>query len=225
MKHRVFVAIACVALLAAVSSTFAGRPDKEWKDWFGHFSGGYSLAQGDLGDFVDDDWTIAGGATYWPETWPVGLDLELAYNDFGINRQTLDDINESLPEDSDELTGGGVEIWSLTTDFIWSPGTNRVSPYLAGGVGVYWLETQLTSPGVLIYPPICGFWWCYPGGAVPGDIVKASESSTELGLNLGIGLNMEMKNGSQLYFEAKYHWVDSDPQRAEYVPITIGYRW
>jgi opacity protein-like surface antigen len=113
----------------------------------------------------------------------------------------------------------------MTADFIWSPGTGSVSPYIIGGVGVYRLEAELTSPGVIIYPPVCGWWWCIPGGVAPGTVVQASESSTDAGLNLGIGLNWELSSGSQLYLEAKYHYVDSDPQETTYVPVVIGYRW
>ena len=225
MNRKLFVPITCVALLLACTSSFAGRPDKGPKSWFGHLSGGYSLAQSDFGEFVDDDWTFAGGATYWPDTWAIGLDFELAYNDFSLPSQVIQDINDQLPPLSDELTGGGVEIWTLTTNFLWSPGSGRVSPYVTGGVGVYWLDVSLTSPGVLYYPPICGYWWCVPGGVAPGTVVRASESSTNAGVNLGVGLNWELMSGSQVYLEVKYHYIDSDPQETTYVPVVIGFRW
>jgi opacity protein-like surface antigen len=215
----------CVALLLVSTSSFAGRPDKSWKSWFGHFSGGYTVAQGDFGDYVDDDWTLAGGATYWPESWPIGIDLELAWNEFDANSGVIQAINEGLPPQSAQISGGSVEDWSVTADFIWSPDTGSVSPYIAGGIGAYYLQAELTSPGVIYYPPICGWWWCVPGGAVPGSIVQSSESSWNVGVNLGIGINFELGMGSQVYIEAKYHYVDSDPQEVTYVPIMIGYRW
>jgi opacity protein-like surface antigen len=183
------------------------------------------MAQGDFGTFVDDDWTLAGGATYWPESWPVGLDLELAWNDFDANSDVIRDINQELPNGSDEITGGSVSIWSVTADFIWSPDTGTISPYIVGGVGAYRLESELTSPGVILYPPFCTWYWCYPGGVAPGTVVEASNTSTNVGYNLGIGLNWEMTMGSQLYLEAKYHYVDSDPRETTYVPFVIGYRW
>jgi len=225
VRRSLLVPFICVALVLAGTSSFAGRPDKSWKKWFGHFSGGYSLAQGDFGDFVDDNWTLAGGATYWPETWPVGIDLELAWNDFDANSGVIQDINDQLPPGSDEITGGSVEIWSVTADFIWSPDTGSVSPYIAGGIGAYRLEAEVTSPGVVLYPPICGWWWCLPGGAAPGTIVQGSETQTKAGVNLGIGLSWELTMGSQVYLEAKYHYIDSDPRETTYVPIVIGYRW
>jgi len=225
VRRKLLVPIICVVLLLAVTTSFAGRPDKSWKSWFGHFSGGYTLAQGDFGDFVDDDWTLAGGATYWPENWPVGLDLELAWNEFDANPQVLQQINDVLPPQSSQITGGNSEIWSVTADFLWSPGEGSVSVYVAGGVGAYYVRTQLGSPGTIIYPPVCGWYWCYPGGAFAGTVVKASDSSTYVGGNLGIGLNFELSMGSQIYIEAKYHYIDSDPRETTYVPIMVGYRW
>jgi opacity protein-like surface antigen len=219
--------IICLALLLAATSSFAGRPDKSWKNWFGHVSGGYSMPQGDFADVVDDDWTFAGGATYWPETWPVGIDIELAYNDWDVTSEALREFNEQQPPGGNTLTGGGVDIWSLTADFIWSPGRGRVSPYIMGGLGVYRLRGRLTSTGLVFVPPTCDPWWgwCRPGGWVPGQIVEQSVSSTDIGYNVAIGLNFEMSSGSQMFLEAKYHYEDSDPLETTFLPIVIGYRW
>jgi len=225
VRRKLLVPFICLAFLLVSTSAFAGRPDKSWKSWFGHFSGGYTVAQGDFGDFVDDDWTLAGGATYWPESWPVGIDLELAWNDFDANSDVIQSINEVLPPQSSQINGGSVESWSVTADFIWSPDTGSVSPYIVGGIGAYYLQTEFTSPGVIYYPGFCGWWWCVPGGVAPGTVVQASDSSWNAGLNLGIGINFELGMGSQVYLEAKYHYVDSDPQEVTYVPIMIGYRW
>jgi opacity protein-like surface antigen len=225
VRRNLFVFFICLAFAAVGTSTFAGRPDKSWKKWFGHFSGGYTMAQGDFGDLVDDDWTLAGGATYWPENWPVGLDLELSWNDLDVSSDAIQAINNALEPPSDELTGGGVSIWSVTTDFVWSPGKGSFSPYIVGGIGVYRLDAELTSSGLIYYPPICGWWWCVPGGVGEGSIVEADASSTDFGVNLGIGLNWELTMGSQIYVEAKYHYVDSDPVETTFIPFVIGYRW
>ena len=39
------------------------------------------MAQGDLGNVLEDGWNIAGGATYKPSEWPLGIVMELGYND------------------------------------------------------------------------------------------------------------------------------------------------
>lgn len=230
MRRKLLAPIICMALLLAVTSSFAGRPDKSWKNWFGHVSGGYSMAQGDFADIVDDDWTLAGGATYWPETWPIGIDLELGYNDFDLSSAAIKAINDAIdadPENDGDISGGNIDIWSVTADAIWSPGKGRVSPYIMGGVGAYYLDGKITSTGLVYYPPVCDpyFWWCYPGGVGPGTIVRGSESTTKFGWNVGIGINWEMGSGSQLFLEAKYVSIDTDRQATEYIPVVIGYRW
>ena len=63
-------ALACLVCLSffSLTPTFAGRPDKEWKKWFGHISGGWSFQRGDSGDVLDDDFIhhLAGKvATGW----------------------------------------------------------------------------------------------------------------------------------------------------------------
>ena len=208
-----------------------GRPDKSWKSWFGHIGGGYSLAQGDFGDHVDDGFYLNAGATYWPEDWVIGIDLDLAYSDYDINRETIDHINDLLELDGQtgSIERGGVDSWQLTTNAQWSPTTGGgVGFYLTGGVGVYRLEGQLKTTGLVFYPPICGgYWWpwCIPGGVGPGTIIAASEATTKFGWNVGAAVTFEIgTGGSQIYIEAKYHTVETT-QSASYVPITVGYRW
>jgi opacity protein-like surface antigen len=230
VRRKLLIPIIALALILATTSSFAGRPDKSWKNWFGHFSGGYTQAQGDFGDIVDDDWTLAGGATYWPETWPIGLDLELGYNDFDLSSAAIRAINDAISEDpanSGSIDGGDVSIWSLTADAIWSPGSGRISPYIMAGVGAYYVDNRITTTGLVYYPPTCNpwYWWCYPGGVGPGTLVVGSQSTTEFGYNVGIGINWEMGSGSQLFLEAKYHSIQMDPETTEMVPVVIGYRW
>ena len=73
-----------MALLTALPSSAGGRPDKDWKNWFGHFAAGYSFGQGTFGDIVDDDFYVSGGALYWPDQWNIGIELELSYDERDI---------------------------------------------------------------------------------------------------------------------------------------------
>jgi opacity protein-like surface antigen len=227
-KLGILVCVVFVVGILSAGSTEAARPDKSWKNWFGHFSAGYVVAQGDFGDIVDDTWTVSGGATWWPGK--VGIDLELGWTDFSVSNDTIRAINdliESDPGNTGRVDDGSSTIWSLTTNAIWGPDTGgKVGFYLTGGVGAYWINNRLTSRGLAYYPPICDpwFWWCRPGGVGPANFVEAEDSSTNFGYNAGIGLNVEMASGSQLYFEVKYHSVDTKENTA-YVPIQVGYRW
>jgi hypothetical protein len=230
MKRKLAILVCAVFVLGILSSgsTWAGRPDKSWKNWFGHFNVGYVVAQGDFGEVVDDTWNLSGGATWWPGA--VGLQLDLGWASFDVNNDTIRAINDIIEQDPDNLgrvDDGTSEIWSFTTDAIWSPETSgKVGFYLAGGIGVYRVRDQLTSRGLVYYPPICDpwFWWCRPGGVGPANFVEDENTETEFGYNAAIGLNVEMASGSQLYFEVKYHYIDRKRATA-YVPVSVGYRW
>ena len=222
-KHVVPVVLLMVFLFA--SSAWAQRPDKSWKSWFGHFAGGYDFASGDFGDLVDDGWQLSGGATWWPETAPVGLRLDLGYNNFDINSETIKAIDDAT---ENTVTGGDVDIWSLTANVIWGPDTGgTVGFYLTGGIGAYYYDATIGRPGAFT-GVICDPWypfWCYPG-LVPGTVVEGSQSGTEWGYNAGLGISFEVgQSGSQLYLETIYNSVQTDKVSSDYIPLVVGFRW
>ena len=59
----------------------------------------------------------------------------------------------------------------------------------------------------------------------PGTIVRASESSTDIGYSVGVGWAFEVGLGSQVYVDLRYQVIEMDPVRTELLPITVGYRW
>jgi len=221
------------AAALAASSTAAwagGRPDDEGRNWFGDFSGGWAFPQSDSSDNLDDDWSISGGATYWPSHWPIGLNFGLTYAKFDISDDAVNAINTQIaldPAHSGLIEGGDLENWQFTINAIWGPGDESNGFYMTGGVGVYDLKGELTDTGLVYYPPFCDpwyWWWCYPGGVGTGTVVRGSDSTTEFGYNLGLGYSFEVGDGS-LFIETKYHWIDTDTSDVTYVPFTFGYRW
>jgi opacity protein-like surface antigen len=214
-----------MVFLVASSAWAGARPDKSWKNWFGHFYGGYDFMTGDFGNIVDDGWTLGGGATWWPETTPVGLRFDLGYNNADFSREFLQALDEVTTGD---ISTGDVDIWSLTANVVWGPdNSGPVSFYITGGVGAYYLSAQVGAPGVFT-GVICDPWypfWCYPG-LVPGTVIKGSESTTEWGYNAGLGLTIEVgQSGSQIYFETIYHSAQTNEVTSDYVPLVFGYRW
>ena len=87
-------------------------------------------------------------------------------------------------------------------------------------------EAQATKH-LVYYPPVCDprFWWCVPGGYGPGTVVRAEESTTEFGWNVGLGVTYSLSGGSELFFEAKYQKIETDRVSTEYIPLNIGIRW
>ncbi len=229
MSRRIAVVLMIIVLSTALVSTEAGRPDKNWKAWFPQISIGYSDTHQDLAGVFDDGWQIAGGATYWPEAWPIGLNMELAYSDYSVRNDVIKEINDQLEMDDQgrPISSGDGDIWSFTVNGMWSPKTGAVKPYLIGGIGAYRKTAALNTNAVFFVPPGCGIYWCYPGGWVPGQAEVGSETSTDFGWNFGIGIDFEVgSNGSQLFLEARYNSIDvSASRKAAYIPISLGYRW
>jgi opacity protein-like surface antigen len=213
-------------LVCSSSASAGGKPDKDWKDWYGHIAFGYSLAEGDFGDVVDDDFYFDGGATFWPETAAVGFTFDLAYSGYDVKSSVVRDINDMLPP-GEEFNSMDVDIWSLSAGAIWGPDSSgSVGFYFLGGLGVDYLKARAKTTGLIYYPPICDPWtWiCYPGGWAPGTVVAASQSTTEWSWNAGIGMTFEMASGSQIYVEARYKAIQTDPV-TEFIPIVVGFRW
>jgi opacity protein-like surface antigen len=214
-----------VAWLLVVAGLLGVAPaeaqfEKDWKSWYGQVGVGYALPQGDAGDVIEDDLWWTGGVSFYPERWPVGIMLELGYSDHDIRSDALEPI-----QPPDTRIDGDVAVWSLTANAVWSPRLgDSAGFYAVGGVGAYRLEGTLSQPGT--YSGVgCDpwLWWC-SSGMVPGDLVAADESTTEFGINLGVGVTFEVGLSSEVYLELRYHRIDT-PEATELLPFIIGYRW
>ncbi|MDJ0840947.1 MAG: outer membrane beta-barrel protein [Acidobacteriota bacterium] len=205
-----------VWLLIIAALPLYAQPDNDTRDWFGLVSFGYTDTTGDAGELAKDGLDLAVGAIYWPSAWKVGLQTELTYN----GTELRDEIERQAEADDSR-----VDVWSLTTGFLWArPIGNSVAFNVIGGIGGYHLDLSLTEPGFYI-GPICDpwLWYCYPG-IIEGDVVTASRSTTKLGYNLGVGLSFKLGEGYELLVEARYNRVETQTA-TEYIPFNIGFRF
>jgi opacity protein-like surface antigen len=226
-------ALTLVAIMAWSATAHAGgRPDGTNRSWFGHIDGGYAFATGDSGDFLDDDWTIGGGVLFWPADWPVGVSVDVNYLRLDLSGSALDSINSAIDQDPDNdgaITGGDVETWQFALNGIWSLGPDSSNGfYLTGGITYNDVTGRISQTGLVYYPPVCDpfyWWWCFPGGVGPGQIVVGQRSADEFGWNLGAGYSFAMRTGGQLFVEARYQQIDVGDEKLEYIPLTVGFRW
>jgi len=230
-KITSIVATLIAMTLASVSAQAGGRPDSSSRNWFGHVSGGYALASGDTGDALDDDWTIGGGALYWPASWPIGISLDVNYLKMDLSRSSINAINDAIasdPNNDGEISGGDFDNLQFALNGIWSlgPETNR-GLYLTAGISYNSVTGRIFEEGLVYYPPICDpwyWWWCYPGGVGPGELVSDKRSDNEFGWNVGAGYSFETMSG-QLFVEARYQQIQVGDENIEYIPLVVGYRW
>ena len=90
------------SFLSATASA-GGRPDGSSRSWFGQINTGWAFANGDSGDFLDDDWTLGAGAMYWPSDWPVGIGFDVNYWKTDLSSNAIRAINDLIDKYRDAL--------------------------------------------------------------------------------------------------------------------------
>jgi hypothetical protein len=190
----------------------------------GHFAGGWVEPQGKTADVVDPGWNFSGGATFFRDPHkPLGIRLDVSYNWFWATKQTLDSANGSGAVQ--RVDDGFASMFAVTVDAIYDfSRKGHIGGYIGAGLGGYTRYWQLTTETV-----VGGWWcdpwtgWCYPS-TVPGYVVADSDRLTKMGYQAVAAITFPMPSGAQLYLEASYHWMDTDPSTT-YMPILLGWRW
>jgi hypothetical protein len=202
-------------LVAAAPSADAQVPTKPV---VAHLALGWGEPIHDLKEDFEAGWLISGGATFHVDpTVPVGMRIDLGYARFGVEpRTTLSDLTVTNVED------GYTSVGNLSLDGLYEfGGKGRVGGYVGGGVGGY-SRYQTVTQKVIRNP---GF--CDPLVQVCVTTTTVSTESsrlTKIGFDAGAALTFPLRSAGEIYFEARYHFMNSDPA-SEYVPISVGYRW
>ena len=187
-----------------------------------HVNAGAALTMGHTSTFLKSGWTVGGGATYRrkPQS-PFALNLDLGYANFNASH-TL--INLGQQQFHYGIDGGHGNVWSLTAAGKYTvPLTRNVNGYGLLGIGGYHESLNLTETA-LYGGIICDPWgYCYVVSA-PGDIVVVSKSLTKFGWNVGLGLEIPVRNRSAWFFEVRYHRIQGS-KTIQYLPLQVGYRF
>lgn len=218
---RLVLAALVVAVFGASGGASAGEPTL----W--HVGAGLSFPSGGLGDALDDGWAIHGGATLFPFKSPsLGVRIEGGVNFFDMSNEFLDEIDtDTISPGIQAPDDGDATSWHLAGNLLWQTQTRGpVDLYVTGGVGVYYLQADLSENG-LVGGYWCDWWtgWCYPY-VEEGEFEIRDESSWEYGFNVAAGVTFALKSGNELYLEAGYHLVQTDGD-ADYIPVTFGIRF
>jgi opacity protein-like surface antigen len=161
----------------------------------------------------------------------VGIQVD--YNYLGFNPQNVP-VPANLPTDAPTSFDARHWVHAGLFDLVLRPGAKGgpIGFYALVGIGIYNRSVNLTTPSVGFVPGFCNPWWyvCYPGGLVPIDQVVGSRASTDMGLNIGAGINLKA-----FFVEARYHYIwgpeftdkNGTTQKAngQYFPITFGLRF
>jgi hypothetical protein len=121
---------------------------------------------------------------------------------------------------------GRVQYATATFFFQAPPGRARL--YLLGGVGVYRRAVSLSGGSGLV--DVCNPWWFVcEAGPGPASRVAGTRSSTNIGVNVGLGLAV-----GRLFGEMRYHYTTGpsfetpqgrEPATGKFLPLTVGVRF
>ena len=190
--------------------------------------GGAILPAGEITDRFETGWQATGGVG-----WKLVHETLVLRFDYDYSHQRL--VAGAL---EGAFVNGQHDVHSLEVDLEWTITPGGPAPvHLVGGPGVYRQGTEVTrvrdyTPG----PPVCDPWLqvCEPGPVPPEEIV-GSRSSTNLGFNLGAGVDIPIRGRVAAFLEIRwrYVWGDTyglpggDERRgsASYFPVTLGIRF
>lgn len=226
MPTRVLVALLLalgLALPAAAQELELQEPSPS--PVYGFISGGASFPLSDAGDRFDTGYAFNGGLGFNVHPM-VGLQVEGFWSRYEVKASALDatdiDANHRMQFGALDVVFNGVRSGPFTA-------------YLLGGGGIYYRRVELTAYAGTAVVPVCDPWlyYCY-SDVVPVEGVLGSRSSTDFGLNGGVGFSVRVASGLKLYAEGRYHYIfgpeftqagDSQRANGQYIPVLVGLRF
>ena len=235
--RRIGVSLAIVAAVL-MGSTAASAQDKKVQVNIG---GGFTATVGQVHDHLGNGGNFMLGVTFNVNPH-LGIEAEYGYTPVGS--KTLD-IPVVAPLGSTTPISAGHHMHQYTFNALVHFGdlNAKARPYAIVGGGIYDRVVQLTSPGTGVIT-VCDPWWfvCYPV-AVPVTNVLGERSSTDFGMNYGVGVDIHLAGHVDAYVEARFHYIwgpklssfsssgtlppgvtDQDAN-GKYFPITFGLRF
>jgi len=209
MKNLIFAS--CLSVLA-----FACANAQELSHITGDIGAGFTQAQNTAGSYLDTGWNIRGGVGANFSHY-LGAKLNIMYNDFGINRTTLNAVG---------VPGGDVHLWTFTVDPVIHLGSHsHFDFYITGGGGIFHEVQQFTAPTVLFTNAFIPFFGFYPV-AFGATQILSSYSLTRPGWDAGAGFTVGAFRGAKFFAEAKFQrMLVSRGPNFDTLPVSFGLRW
>ncbi|MBZ4397558.1 outer membrane beta-barrel protein [Myxococcus sp. MISCRS1] len=167
---------------------------------------------------------LLGGGYHFTEHF--GLRAEYQYSDYNLKSDVLPD---------ERVSGDHIMQYGDLNLFLGLLSGRRLGLYVTAGPGLYYRKVELTQFAGTGLVPVCDpyFFTCYTE-VVPVDVILDSRSSTDIGVNGGVGLTYRLYGTVRVYLEARYHHIfgpeyqtATGARRAngQYLPINLGLRF
>lgn len=194
MKRAILgLAVAALVIAPSTSDAQRGRAAASAKPLTWSLGVGASMPNGDFADVAKTGVNLQGAVVKALNNSPVWLRGEAAYHRFGAIKESgsFGGVNYS--------TSGRASLMSLIGDVGYSfQSSSSVKPYVLGGLGMNRASYTVESE-------------------VDGQKDTATDTSNELGINVGGGMRFRMA-GRIATLEARYMTVDN----ADFIPLTFS---
>jgi hypothetical protein len=176
--------------------------------------GGYSVAAGSSGDFLNDGANLGVGLTWFPSSvLPIGLRVDGSYSWFHDRYDIFE--NGTVTSGHENIYGGDADLQFDLAHPAW------MKFYLLGGYGKYREQMDLREVS-LETPTGCGFF-CGPIPVVTG--FERITSPWHNAWNAGIGWEAAGAAPTSFFIEARFLRIEPTSSRMQFVPIRLGLRF
>jgi len=152
--------------------------------------GGLAIPTGNFSNFYDNGYTIAGGVIY-NFKFSTRLSVTLGYTGWELNN---DEFNKSLEQDSVRFEGTApIRTIPLLLQIKWYGTEEKLKLYGLIEAGFYFTKSQF-SGDVFVADTLTGK-------------ISGKQSSTNTGLNLGIGVTYNISEKFEIDIAGRYHIV------------------
>ena len=182
-----------------------------------------SLPLSNSSDIADTGGGILVGLTYRPHP-VIGIRGEYLYSFYGLKDELFGGTN---------LDGSHSMQYGTLNVVVRPAGTRDFGFYVIAGGGVYFRKVEITRLDGVATGAFCepSAFVCYPDSVAVAQVL-ASRSSTDFGLNGGLGAYLSLGSPLRLYLEARYHFVwgpeftsgsgKTQSANGQYIPIVLG---
>jgi hypothetical protein len=133
----------------------------------------------------------------------LGLRGELLWSRSDLDNPLIREAGGSVPPPSADVSGT-VDMIGGIANIVISPPTPSVQPYLIGGAGLY---RRRVAQDI---------------GGTAEEFERIRESDSNLGVNGGAGVRFSLA-GYAAFIEARYHSVQTDGERTNFIPVAVGF--